>query len=477
MKLPMKQWFLYGTLFSVLGFSLSGHDPRVEGSTHLSQLAPATASPAASNATNTGSSTAPAVEHAAATVVTTTPAPARGGADSSASGRTVTPAPKPEKFNNYSLYVKSTGKTYEVQMLSKNDQTQVIYFDKNEGRNCTSSECNRTAAMHIIDGESADDFRKILAKIEFELIPQDEAKIAKKETASSEDSDKDSDGTSDGRAYLDKTIDKRCKNFKDEILLIDCKVSKFMDILKENKKQKNKKKFPEITDDDAKSYVSDELKTKLKDMLTHKHSVRTLGRSAYGLNLEDRNFIFEEKEKALLEMEKAKNMIAKLLRLSVAGYDETKKEITSLYKESMREQANIALRNLREMSDAKAADNMLGFAKSRGSFMENYNYLGYLDRELYSSMDDNLRWAMSSDYLGDSFGSNLLDSLYTDRESILKAFLNERTQSLGSNPLLQGLDAVTNAGRRGRGTGTTASGLSTGLPGSSVIINRVNRGF
>jgi hypothetical protein len=474
MKTPLKTWFLYGTLFSALGFTISGNDPKLEGYEQFSSneripnaqqfatafteaekaklkaaaaakktgttpaattTAPITTTQPDAKPSTVNTETAPVeVEVTADTTATTVSAPAsatvtrtevqRGNSASTdtrqAPGRVTTTSSSsnnnPTKFEDYSVFIESKdgkdGKSYQISLAYGNGKTRVMYYDKAEGREC-NGECAGLATVKYFNSEN---IAAIKAQLERETIPQHLFEARKKKSEKSTDtakSDKEGEDTekaekTKGEKLLAKEVDQKCSHLSDNSEL-ECKVKKFVAILKADKRSarsKKDKKERTITDGEASSYFEANLKDYLKEMLTHNYQARVLSSLDPLQRIADLEDIREDKRKAEKERSLAKNMIRDLLREIDSEYKETRKEVGSLYKYALEAQASEVAANRREMLTAQESNDMNGYRTGMASFLENFKSLNGLTNDLYGSMNDGLDFArrnglIDSDIYGD----------------------------------------------------------------------------
>ncbi|OYZ17395.1 MAG: hypothetical protein B7Y39_15335 [Bdellovibrio sp. 28-41-41] len=327
MKTQTKQWFLYGTLFAALGFSVSGTENKIDGSAHFSsqQLATkaspeadanlkakrdavkaagattTTATPDATAAADAAraeeaakkvpptqtedtstTSTTQTVTPAAATVqttpqaltapaVTTATAIKSRGNGGESTGRTSSTQPA---FEDYVTHV--DGHDYKVSIIMANGETRAIYSEKPEGSDC-KDECGKEARVEIFPAAEGQNIDRIKTKIREELIPKDITRKKGSKTAAKGDDDDDDDEVSKGYLSLKAKVHQRCKHLSEGPSETECKAKEFVRLLKADKKTaKNKKdkdgnkKARFITDGDAETFFNEEIRDGLKEMLTHK---------------------------------------------------------------------------------------------------------------------------------------------------------------------------------------------------------------
>lgn len=550
MKSNFKTWFLYGTLFSALGFVVSGNDPQLDGHIQFSsnervpnaqQLATAltpaqiakakaaaakreaekiNANTAADSASNndgdqtiagepaaTAKQSAPKEEEIPASVVPADPvpiasatAPTSTGAsrtsaqrgnnqDSvdtrSAPGRITTETARPAKFAEMAIVVEGTEKegkkSYNVSLVNKDGITKALYYEQPEGKEC--SDCSRNGFIHIFNGENADNFTDVVAQLKYKVIP--EAQKSSRETSITSTNSDDEETTSDdteqvdsvGMVILKKKISKRCGRL-DGNAELECKTRKFLEILKAEKKMARKdkkhKKKSKILDEDAAEYFTAEIKDYLKEMLTHKFSAKVVTSNDSFERRELLSEYYDEKRTADKEKTLAKNLIKDLLRQIGSEYDDTRKEISSLYKYSLEEQAQEVQANLIDLKMAKSSNDTLGMQTSWGSFLENFRMLGSINNDLYGPITESLRLANRDHLLESDPFREILREINGTRTDILRDYLNnDKLLNLGSNSALEGPNTATNAARSQRG-----NGVMSGTMGSSLSpLNRTGSSF
>ncbi len=539
MKSQYKQWFLYGTLFSALGFVISGSDPHIEGQVQFSSMEriPAVSNLDAAVGTTdesrkkilasiklklaTGKTLTPeeaAVKKAAdeaeaakkaavapvetgvvvddtaagtvgtdATVIVSGSAPAKPGGARSEQVRgtptAVAPATnaKPDKFDDYIVTVQEDGKSKKYQVFltyrGKEGTSRAVFYGVTEGTDCPK--CRGEIGEVPFKG-AADNFAEIKRQLEDGLIAKEAKKVreAKKtKLAKNEDKDdsKDDEEETDGAKLLYKKIDKACKHLDGKAEL-ECKSKRFIETLKASKKaaKGKKKKDLTITDADALAYFDANLKDFLKDMLTHKFEVPQVS-LALADAYETRSVLSDyrkDKDLAIKEKTMAKNLIRDLLRSIDGEYKDTRKEISSLYKDSLADQEQEVLSSLRDMGTARSSNDALGFKTSWGSFLENFGFLKSLNTDLYSTMNDSMGFARRNGLVDSDMYRDIMRELTDTRSSVLKDFINNTNLvKQGSADSLDSPGAVvTNALRGLRGTNGTRSAtaaplLRTGLRG------------
>lgn len=519
MKVQTKQWFLYGTLFAALGFSVSGNDNKLAGYAHFSsqQLAGkaspeadaqlAAAAEARKAARNTSATAAPtdagkpkpqAVQQpqeqtTSSTTATVTPssapvqtsdaakmtapavatasAPAaqsRGNGESSNGGRVATQT-APTGTPTFEDYVASVdGHDYKVSIRMANGETHVIYSEKSEGSDC-KDECGKEPRVAVIGGDAAQNLSALRTKIREELIPKDikRKKDAKAGATASDDSD-DKEETSKGYITLKAKIHQRCKHLSEGRAETECKAKKFVELLKADKKvaktkdKKGNKKERLIKDEDAEQYFKEEIYDGLKEMLVHKFDIReTQGLSLLEqrLDLQDiSSDLLNEKREARENRNLAKDLIKDLLRDIDGEYSSTRRTISSLYKESIKEQASEALSNLSARNDYARANDFPKAQAAFASFLENFGLSRTLNTELYSTMSDSLSFAKRNGLLESDSYRDILGGIDSYRASILKDFINNpRILEMGITSLDGALAGVTNSSRGMRGNVTSGS--------------------
>ena len=178
------------------------------------------------------------------------------------------------------------------------------------------------------------------------------------------------------------------------------------------------------------------------------------------------------KDLAIKEKTMAKNLIRDLLRSIDGEYKDTRKEISSLYKDSLADQEQEVLSSLRDMGTARSSNDALGFKTSWGSFLENFGFLKSLNTDLYSTMNDSMGFARRNGLVDSDMYRDIMRELTDTRSSVLKDFINNTNLvKQGSADSLDNPGAVvTNALRGLRGTNgtrgaTAAPLLRTGLRG------------
>ncbi len=529
MKSQYKQWFLYGTLFSALGFVISGSDPHIEGQVQFSSMeripsavtnldgavgttedqrkkmlatikiklatgktltaeeaAVKKAADEAEAAKKTAvapvetrvevDETAAATTGTDATIVISGTTQAAAGAARSAQVRgtptAVAPATaaKPDKFEDYVVTVKDEdgkGRQYQVYLIYKDGKSKAVFYGVAEGTDCPKC---RGEVNEIAFKGAADNFAEIKRRLEESLIAQkvNKAKKAKLAKNDGKDDNADDEEETDGAKLLYKKVDKACKHLDGKAEL-ECKSKRFIEILKASKKaaKGKKKKDLTITDADALAYFNANLKDFLKDMLTHKFELPQVS-SALADAYETRSVLSDyrkDKDLAIKEKAMAKNLIRDLLRSIDGEYKDTRKEISSLYKDSLADQEQEVLSSLRDMGTARSSNDALGFKTSWGSFLENFGFLKSLNTDLYSTMNDSMGFARRNGLVDSDMYRDIMKELTDTRSSVLKDFINNTNLvKQGSADSLDSPGAVvTNALRGLRGTNGTRGATATPL--------------
>mgnify|MGYP001237833057 CR=1 FL=1 len=525
MKTQTKQWFLYGTLFAALGFSVSGTENKIDGSAHFSsqQLATkaspeaeanlkakrdavkaagattTTATPDATAAADAAraaeaakkvpptqtedtstASTSQTVTPASATVqttpqaltapaVTTAAAVKSRGNGGESTGRQTSTQPA---FEDYVTHV--DGHDYKVSIIMANGETRAIYSEKPEGSDC-KGECGKEARVEIFPAAEGQNLDKIKTKIREELIPKDiTRKKGGKTAAKSDDSDDDKDEVSKGYISLKAKVHQRCKHLSEGRSETECKAKEFVRLLKADKKTaKNKKdkdgnkKARFITDGDAETFFNEEIRDGLKEMLTHKFDIKSVeGASVLEqrLELQDINSdLLSEKRQAREDRNSAKGLIKSLLRDIDREYSDTRKAVSALYKESLEEQKRDALESLTSRNDYAKAQDYPKAQAALASFLENFGLLRTLNTELYSTTSDSLSFAKRNGLIDSDSSRDITREMDSFRTLLLKEVINNpRILEMGVNSLDSSLAGVTNSARGMRGN------VSSGAVGSST---------
>jgi hypothetical protein len=522
MKTQTKQWFLYGTLFAALGFSVSGTDNKLEGHTNLSATLAskpsaeaeaklkaqadaikaarkdgdkttttdaaadaARAEEAAKKAPPTQTeapattSTAQTVTPASATVTAspqalTAPTVATASANAKArgnggesTGRTSSTQPA---FEDYVTHV--DGHDYKVSIIMANGETRAIYSEKPEGSDC-KGECGKEARVEIFPAEEGQNLDKIKNKIREELIPKDiTRKKNSTKTAAKGDDDDDKDEVSKGYISLKAKVHQRCKHLSEGRSETECKAKEFVRLLKADKKTaKNKKdkdgnkKARFITDGDAETYFNEEIRDGLKDMLTHKFDIKSVeGTTIYErrFELQDINSdLLGEKRQAREDRNSAKDLIKSLLRDIDGEYSDTRKAVSALYKESLEEQKRDALESLTSRNDYAKVQDYPKAQAALASFLENFGLLRTLNSELYSTTSDSLSFARRNGLIDSDPLREITRDMDGFRTALLKDIINNpRILEMGVNSLDSSLAIVTNSARGMRGHSVQSGSVS-----------------
>tara|TARA_B110001454_G_scaffold219179_1_gene250786 strand:- start:74056 stop:75690 length:1635 start_codon:yes stop_codon:yes gene_type:complete len=531
MKTQTKQWFLYGTLFAALGFSVSGTDNKLEGHTNLSATLASPTKPSAEaeanlkakadaikagrakeGATVTPTDTAAAAEAARAeeaakktpptqtqesgstsTTQTVTPAsatvsspqpltaPAVATASATVKSRGNGPestgrASSPPAFEDYTVHV--DGHDYKVSIIMANGETRAIYSEKPEGSDC-KGECGKEARIEIFPAAEGQNIDKIKTKIREELIPKDITRKKGSKTASNDDDD-DKEEVSKGYIFLKAKVHQRCKHLSEGRLETECKAKEFVRLLKADKKKVKKdkdgnKKERFVTDGDAETFFNEEIRDGIKEMLTHKFDIKSVeGTSAFEqrLELEDINSdLLSEKRQAREDRNSAKDLIKSLLRDIDGSYSDTRKAVSALYKESLEEQKRDALESLTARNDYAKAQDYPKAQASLASFLENFGLLRTLNTELYSTTSDSLSFARRNGLIDSDSSREISREMDSFRAAILKEFINNpRILEMGVNSLDSSLTGVTNAARGMRGN---VSSGSVSNSGAAALVRQV----
>lgn len=358
MKTQTKQWFLYGTLFAALGFSVSGTENKLDGSAHFSsqQLAKVspeddaklkaqadavkaarektgtTATPDATAAADAAraaeaakkvpptqtentstTSTTQTVTPASATVlttpqaltapaVTTAAAPTRSrgnGGESSNGGRTT---PTQPKFEDYTVNVDGKDHTYIIKVIMSDGHSVALYWEKPEGSDC-KDECGNPPRPVVFNGETSKNLEQIIAETK-KLIPDDIKRKKGNYVKVKKEDGEETEEISKGYISLKTKVHLRCKHLSEGRSETECKAKEFVRLLKADKKTaKNKKdkdgnkKARFITDDDAETFFNEEIRDGLKEMLTHKFDIK----SVEGSTIYERRFELQDINSDLLD--------------------------------------------------------------------------------------------------------------------------------------------------------------------------------
>lgn len=543
MNMQLKKWFLYGTLLSALGFTISGNDPKLEGAVQLSsnERAPNTLARPSSAATAALDAKAAKARQEAAALVTAksqtsdaaaaaaagaeTPAapptaekaqtevPAEGATRSSvvipdntqttersAPGRTTTDN-KQLKFEQYGFYVEKMdidGKTFNVKLVKGDGSTEAFFYDEAEGKDC-QGQCNGVSTRAVFKGETAQNLKDMLGKLEYQIIPKKTA--AEKEAAAvvkKKQQDEDEKSGDDKKRKkvaaeksLENKIDEKCASKTTEKSELECKTKQFIEVLKAEKRAAKRKKGKEdeddkkplITDDIALEYFQTNIKDYLKDLLTHKFATE-VGQSAYETVLQ-RQTSYYDKQTALRDKNDATKFIRELLQNLGKEYQDTRKEVASLHREATKEQAEEVMTSLMGMNSARDSGSRLEYINSLLSFNENRNYLSILNQDLFKTISDGSRYANSQGFLSRDYYSDILKDLNLSRNEILRDYITDG-KMLNITSSLTGIEGpVTNVARCGRGNlacgsvvGTSSSNglIRTGNAGATGGINRIGRG-
>lgn len=520
MKSQVKQWFLYGTLFSALGFVVSGSDPQLEGHIQLSSNervpadaaatvakpisdaqrakllleAKAKAAAAAAPTEDAAAKEAREAKEAAAKLeadkkkvapeatVTRAPAPQATDTIKTSAALTITPAaqsarvalqrgtpspqtaiapiaPKGEQTDVDTVYVED--KSYRVIMKHKNGKTEVIYYLPTEGK----EDCNDCRTEHSQEYNGPYDIAQIKKSLETNVIPGKLKEAAKKKANKDDD---DEEVESAGAKMLTKKVTNQCKHLSNNAEL-ECKTKKFIEALKAGKKvAKTKGKDKDgkkriITDDDAKAFFTEDIKDFLKEMLTHKFQVPVVSTAITDL-YESRSVLKEyeqEKRQALKEKTLAKNLIKELMRSIDGEYKDTRKEVASLYKESLETQKDEVKQNILDIAMARKSNDTLGFQTGLGSYAENFSFLRSLDTDLYSAMFDSLKYANRTGYMDGTSYREILNDVNSSHTDILR-YLNNPNPMTSVDGIMPA--RISDAARRGNGAGRgNANGAGTGI--------------
>lgn len=378
----------------------------------------------------------------------------------------VTPAERTQArdFEKYTVTVKTTedGKTkerqYQVHLTYESGKTTALFYTTPEGRNCPS--CRENAHEVTFTGD-ARNFEAIKKKLADSVIADKLKRKTKSDTARMSSNEKkegnETEEVSAGAKLLEKLVDKPCKHLEGKANL-RCRTNRFISALKANKtssKNKSSTKERTITDADAVEYFNKELRDYLKDMLTHNFEFPELPTSVWD-RFEASNMLRTaelNKRDAVREKNEAKDMIRNLLRQIDRTYSDTRAEVSGLYKEALNYQGQDVLSNLRDMSIARSSNDIQGFQRNWGSFLENFGFMKALNTDLYGAMTDGLRFANRNGLIdGDPYRS-ILQDVNDARNSILKDFINNNNLlTQGSASVLDSPAAiVTNALRGQRG--------------------------
>lgn len=483
MKLQTKQWFLYGTLFAALGFSVSGNDTKLVGSAHFSSQvlagkptadaeAELIAAAEAARLAEAERTRAP-IQTASATLAAPTVAPAsRGNGNQSSNGGRVATAQQPA-FEDYITHV--DGHDYKVSIITANGETRAVYSEKTEGSDC-KGECVRTAREKVFSGEMSNNIAAIKTAIREELIPKDIRKKKKEDKASTDD-ESDDDDDSKGLALLKGKIYKSCRHLNESDMATSCKARKMVELLKADKKKAKNRKSRVIEDEDAVAYFNEELREEIKDMLTHKFEYRELR----GLTLFEQSFeteenrieLFNEKREAREARNLAKDLIKELLKDIHSDYTETRRAVSSLYKDALKEQTKEALSNLTERDEYARSYDLPRANAALASFVENFGLVKTLDGELYTTLKDGLISARHSGLLENDPYNSILRALNADQSYIRQEYINNPNIFQMGTSIDSALNSlgVTNSSRGMRGNVTSGS-----LPPGATTLIRVIEG-
>lgn len=481
MRPQVKKWVLYGTLFSALGFSLSGNDPRklsgAEGTFHLSSDSgqPAKTNKFLERANIARGQVVAGSDAEVAAKAAELRAQATGNASAASTGEgrdAVNRRAVPNKFETYSLMVDNT--TYQVVLVKEMKdgklKTEALYYPKSEGSDCVN--CGlKNAKVVVISDDMSGNVTKILNKLELVDIPAD--KIKKAKTGDEAVAEKKEEKS--GEEILRGIIDHACKSHTEKTEL-KCKAEKFVSVLKDVTRKAKAKKLkkgesPElqISDEAAASYFESHLKEYFVDALTHKFDIR-VG------DIYDRTLgsdILREKREALKEKNDAKNLIKQLLRDINGEYKETRKGVTHLYKLALEEQAKEVTDNILGMREAKRSNNMFDFQSNWGSFQENYRFLGNLNTDLFDTVRGGLDFAKRGGLFTGSDYTDMILEINNERRDILRQFLNnDNLLSVSNSALLEGPNAATNLGRTGVYRGNIAPGTAITTPTQTQLRDR-----
>lgn len=523
MKTQTKQWFLYGTLFTALGFSISGNDNIVGGAADLSsqqlaakpsaeiqsQLKAAAEARKATRENATATTPAPqqditkAAEAArAAEAAKTTPPTQVEESATSATTETVVPVSAPvsaEQRTNprgdssaarsngpiaattedHDVFV--DGHDYKVKLITANGQTTVIYSEKPEGSDC-KDECGKSPRVEVIDGEMGSNIAAIKDKLRQQIIPKD---IHHKKTTTTQSStsaftdDNASSEHSKGLAILRAKIHRRCKHLTKTSSEVSCKSKEFVQLLKADKKSARNKKDKDgnkiarlISDEDAETYFNDEIADGLNEMLTHKFDIQPIeGLTALDqrqLTHELYSEISREKNEARANKREALSLIKSLLRDIDSEYSDTRAAVSGLYETTLRQQADEALSNLSQRNDQIKSQDFAGAQSSFASFLANFDYLRSLNTDLYGTMNDGLNFARRNGLLENDSYRDITREMNEFRAAILKEVINNPS-ILGTG--VNSLDtAISNAARGMRGSGVNSGTVGSG---ASSLIRQV----
>lgn len=513
MKTQTKQWFLYGTLFAALGFSVSGTDNKIDGSGHFSSQQLATkASPEADANLKAKRD---AIKAAGATTSTATPPDATAAAEAARAAeaakkvpptqttdtstpsttQTVTPASttvqqSPQAltapavttataiksrgnggestgrqtstqpaFEDYVTHV--DGHDYKVSIIMANGETRVIYSEKPEGSDC-KGECGKEARIEIFSAEESKNIDQLKAKIREQLIPKDITR-KKGNYVKVKDGDTETEEISKGYISLKAKVHQRCKHLSEGRSETECKAKEFVRLLKADKKTAKNKKDKDgnkkerfITDADAETYFNEEIRDGLKDMLTHKFDIK----SVEGLSVIERRFelqdinsdLLSDKREARESRNAAKDLIKSLLRDIDGDYSETRKAVSGLYKDALEVQKRDALDSLTSRNDYAKAQDYPKAQAALASFLENFGLLRTLNTELYSTTSDSLSFARRNGLIDSDPLRDITRGMDDYRTLLLKEVINNpRILEMGVNSLDSALAGVTNSARGMRG--------------------------
>ncbi len=527
MKTQTKQWFLYGTLFAALGFSISGNDNKLDGYAQLSstQLAPKPSAEAeaklvaaaeAKKASRTTADAAKAAEAARAAEAAKTNPPTQVEESAQTPADVVVPtsaqiaappvarastndqrtnprgdtsaartsAPVAATSADNDLFV--DGHDYKEKLINANGQTTVIYSEKPEGSDC-KDECGKSPRVEVIDGEMGSNIAAIKDKLRQQIIPKDihRKKNAKTQTTkTAESSEDDSKATvSKGLTTLRAKIHQRCKHLTKTSSEVSCKSKEFVQLLKSDKKAAKSKKDKDgnkvarlITDEDAETYFNDEIADGLKEMLTHKFDIQPVeGLTVLEQRLRNSELYSEisrEKSEARADKRDALALIKSLLRDIDGEYSDTRAAVSGLYKSALREQADEALSNLSNRNDQIRSQDYAGAQSSFASFLANFDYLRGLNTDLYGTMNDGLNFARKNGLLENDSYRDITREMNDFKAAILKEVINNPSiLERGINSLDT---AISNAARGMRGTGVNSGAINSGT--SSLIRQVLSNG-
>ncbi|MCK6599133.1 MAG: hypothetical protein L6Q37_12270 [Bdellovibrionaceae bacterium] len=531
-----KNALLYSSLFAALAFSVSGTTTQTEGQATLAAEAPPTDS-AAIQAKATPSTPPPfykikpneVTSHtqppATTAVVTAKPdIPQPDKPQEQPKTATVKPSEAPVETVTAALPVNTQstpqeekpkvpaqklsiikveydsvlleGTRYSYKVTTYNDGSTELSYEPQltEGSDCSNGICRRdTSTVKFAGGSTAADLADIKRLIREDLSHREKRKdataakttkpaVIAKDKVENEDSEEvdDSKGTK-----LLKTINTLCdKKSKEAADQIECKVGKFMSFL--NKKLDKQKNKIDVTDDEALDFFTENIKDGLKEMLTHKFSMPL----AYNDDFSDRYSMImefnEEKATARKEKDKAVKLIKELLRNLGAKYKDVRKEVTSLYKEAVKEQAKEALTNYRDMKVAEKNKDILGTRYNFSSFMMNNEFLKSMDQDLFSGILSGM--SDSRNLVGSEFFNKIIRELTNEHNGFCRSYNREiglnvdscgstYGTSIGNYDILDNssINGITNSSRTMNLRGNNSSTLRSGTTGTGRVLRSGTR--